>query len=150
MSMMFCRGCQQTKAETEFYIALRRCKECVKAQRRQPENLAKIQARDRARGQLPQHKEAVKARADRYSDKPYRQASAMRAKNPTAAAARTALSNAVRDGRIIRPDRCEACGEACKPHGHHDDYARPFDVLWLCSGCHGAVHRDLNERERVA
>jgi hypothetical protein len=32
--------------------------------------------------------------------------------------ARNAVGNAVRDGRVSRPDRCEACGKNGRIHGH--------------------------------
>lgn len=25
-------------------------------------------------------------------------------------------------------------------HAHHDDYSKPLEIQWLCTGCHGAVH----------
>jgi hypothetical protein len=34
---------------------------------------------------------------------------------------------------------CEVCGEV-EVHGHHPDYDRPRDVVWLCNEHHRAVH----------
>jgi len=52
---------------------------------------------------------------------------------------------AVRAGRLPRPEACQRCGRECVPHGHHADYARPLDVKWLCTACHGAEHRRLRD-----
>lgn len=57
--------------------------------------------------------------------------------------AQRALRDAVYRGKIVKPDRCEDCGERFPPrrlHGHHDDYDKPFDVAWLCQPCHGRRH----------
>ena len=55
--------------------------------------------------------------------------------------ARIKLRIAIRAGRIVRPGACESCSVPCAPHGHHRDYSKPYEVEWLCSGCHGAEHR---------
>lgn len=61
--------------------------------------------------------------------------------------ARNALSNAVRDGKIIRPSVCEDCGkENERIHGHHLDYFRPFHVAWVCPACHRKRHALYPER----
>jgi hypothetical protein len=55
--------------------------------------------------------------------------------------ARIALREAVKAGRIIRPNQCEDCGTTEKPiQAHHADYSKPFDVDWLCAPCHGKRH----------
>lgn len=54
--------------------------------------------------------------------------------------ARTAFGNAVRDGKVIPWPVCavpECCG---KPQGHHPDYSRPLDVVWLCDAHHKEAH----------
>jgi len=53
--------------------------------------------------------------------------------------ARAALKWAVRSGRLRRLP-CAYCGMA-KSEGHHKDYAKPLDVVWLCRPCHRAEHK---------
>ena len=60
--------------------------------------------------------------------------------NPEKAAAGWAVKNAITDGRIIRPGECEICHRECVPDGHHEDYSKPLDIVWLCRKCHSGVH----------
>ena len=67
-----------------------------------------------------------------------------RAKNQRAKAngkrrARDTARNAARRG-IIQRQPCEVCGRT-DVHAHHEDYARPLDVRWLCPAHHGEIHR---------
>ena len=54
--------------------------------------------------------------------------------------ARIKYKNAVRRGKLQRSP-CMVCGEV-KTHGHHRDYNRPLDVLWLCEYHHKEWHKD--------
>lgn len=63
-----------------------------------------------------------------------------RERNPHKVRAQNVLNYAIKKGRIRRPDRCEFCGAACRVHGHHRNYAKPLDVVWLCPRCHKAGH----------
>lgn len=70
---------------------------------------------------------------------------------PVAAAKRAAhimLGNAVARKRITKPALCEACGRPERLDGHHYDYTKPLEVVWLCKPCHGQVHRYENEMAR--
>lgn len=53
--------------------------------------------------------------------------------------ARIALNVAVSKGKVTR-DPCEVCGDR-DTHGHHEDYSRPLEVVWLCQAHHGERHR---------
>jgi ribosomal protein S27AE len=49
---------------------------------------------------------------------------------------------AVKTGRLEKTP-CVECGDE-KVQGHHEDYAQPLVVEWLCAACHTVRH--LGER----
>jgi hypothetical protein len=59
---------------------------------------------------------------------------------PQQMAARAAVNNAVQWGRIIKPTICETCKTTACLDGHHPDYSKPLDVVWLCKPCHATIH----------
>ena len=60
-------------------------------------------------------------------------------RNPIKHAAHNAVSNAVRDGKLLRQP-CEVCGSQ-SAQAHHDDYSKPLDVRWLCTTHHAEWHK---------
>lgn len=57
------------------------------------------------------------------------------------------VNEAIWKGFLVRT-ACERCGsDKQTSHGHHEDYAKPLDVVWLCPRCHKALH---NARRRGA
>lgn len=63
-------------------------------------------------------------------------------RHPEKHKAHTLVRNAIQCGRL-RVMPCEVCGNPAE--AHHDDYAKPLEVRWLCP-CHHAEHH-ANERE---
>lgn len=56
--------------------------------------------------------------------------------------AKAVIGKLLREGKLVRPDACTKCGaSACRIEGHHPDYSKPGDVVWLCTKCHAAEHR---------
>lgn len=48
---------------------------------------------------------------------------------------------AIERGDLIRPEACEQCGgNTGGIEGHHCDYDKPLDVMWLCRWCHKKWH----------
>jgi hypothetical protein len=48
------------------------------------------------------------------------------------------VNKALRTGALVRQP-CEVCGNP-KTDGHHDDYAKPLAVRWLCRSHHRQHH----------
>lgn len=48
------------------------------------------------------------------------------------------VHRALRSGELVR-SACEICGSE-KSDAHHDDYAAPLDVRWLCRAHHKQHH----------
>lgn len=61
-----------------------------------------------------------------------------RAKNGVKAVAHAVFHKAVRRG-VIAPQPCIICGKA-KAEGHHENYSRPLEVIWLCKSHHMMRH----------
>ena len=150
--MILCIKCNVKKPETDYYKSQIRnnnrgqCKECTKARVRanRAANAEYYKEFDRNRANLPHR---VQARKDYQATKQGKKALAKSKaahyyRYPNRSAARSAVTNAVRDGRLHKPSECESCNDTTTLHGHHCDYNKPLDVMWLCDPCHKQWHRD--------
>lgn len=45
-----------------------------------------------------------------------------------------------RRAQAPRPPVCTECGDCVRLTPHHDDYAKPYVVRWLCGWCHSEWH----------
>ncbi len=48
------------------------------------------------------------------------------------------VAKAIKSGRLVRLP-CVVCDDP-KSNGHHEDYSKPFDVIWLCRSHHVQLH----------
>jgi len=48
---------------------------------------------------------------------------------------------AVKLGILSKPKECSKCGQMKRIEGHHEDYSKPLEVIWLCNPCHQALHK---------
>lgn len=118
---------------------LNKCKACTKkdvTEHRQ-NNLEKIRAYDKMRASQPHRVALRKAVVAEYGKKfPHRRK------------ANEAVNNAVRDKRLEKWP-CQVCGDP-KSVGHHPDYDRPLDVIWLCQPHHKQAHALVNAYQEAA
>lgn len=60
-------------------------------------------------------------------------------KNKDRQRVKDAFRYALRTGKLVKMP-CQVCGEV-EVEGHHPDYARPLDVVWLCREHHMEIHK---------
>ena len=123
---------------------LNKCKECTKtdSNKHRVENIEDVRAYDRKRGMLPHRVEARRKYVKTEEGKAAhaRNTRKQNAKFPKRRAARVALGNAVRTGRIIPWTVCAIPTCENVPEAHHPDYDQPLDVVWLCKEHHKQAH----------
>jgi hypothetical protein len=66
--------------------------------------------------------------------------------------AHIAVSFAVTAGELVRQP-CERCGatesaDGGPINGHHEDYDKPLEVIWLCRRCHARRHMELRREAK--
>ena len=76
------------------------------------------------------------------------------ARNPEKYYCHNVLNAAIPDKKLIKSTSCQTCGTSeGRIHGHHPDYTKPLDVMWLCATCHSRQHRlereQLRSKDRV-
>lgn len=153
-----CMKCERTKPLSDFYKHpkmadghLNKCKDCAKRDVR-GNRLANIEHYTMYDNQRAFDPERVAARDEYAKTEAYREShgrstKAYRERNPERYKAQTAVNNAVRDGKLIKPARC-GCGGPGKVQAYHDDYSKPLEVRWMCHVCHEREHH--GERTRHA
>ena len=67
-------------------------------------------------------------------------------KNRHKALARGKLNYEIRVGRM-KKGVCAVCGDT-NTHGHHEDYSKPLEVIWLCKKHHQEFHNDNKRNEK--
>jgi len=53
------------------------------------------------------------------------------------------VNYAVRIGKLIKPKYCSSCNKKKRLYGHHIDYSKALEVIWLCGSCHKLLHNKL-------
>lgn len=159
MDMKECFKCGKEKPLSDFYKHsqmadghLNKCKKCAKKDvaKHREENLDEIRAYDRKRGSLPHRialrddyqKTAAGKIAGDNANRKYKE------RHPNKRAAHLLLGYAIKAGKIIK-ESCSICGSIYRIHGHHEDYCKPLDVIWLCPKHHSELHKKLREIERM-
>lgn len=151
MDAKVCKKCNKEKNVLDFYKSDGKCKPCrreqVKSNREKNAEYYKEYDKKRYKNDP-----RVKARHKRYQSTEAGRAASNKAKskwnerNAVKRGASAIVNNAIKRGEIIKPDSCECCGESnLRVEGHHDDYAKPLDVRWLCCSCHTQWHRENGE-----
>lgn len=129
-----CTGCRVLKPIGDFIRHkykpdghLNLCKVCYHQRNRDDRN--KLRAKKRKL-----YPELVRAK-DRIASKKAQK------KNIVQHKCRLQFRNAIRNGTLIKPNTCSECSSCGQIDGHHKDYSKPFDVIWLCTECHGKTRR---------
>jgi hypothetical protein len=132
VSRKVCSVCEEAKNLSEFYRHpktadgyLNKCKACHKHAviTNRNANLDRYRAYDRGRGNRQTLEDQHRYREE----------------NPKKRAAHVIVGNAIRDGKLLSMP-CEVCGVE-DVHGHHSDYNKPLEVMWLCPEHHKAWHK---------
>lgn len=132
MNTRICERCQTEKPLEEFYRNRSRpqgrsywCKDCCKLYERLPHRKGRhTKWRNSPKGKL---------KTKQYSQEHYQ------GEKPKQKA-RSAIHRLIKMG-IVKRMPCEICGDG-NSQGHHPNYSKPLEVMWLCQ----SHHYDLDRR----
>jgi len=140
-----CFKCGKLKKREEFYPhkdmkdgTLNKCKECAKKDSRKHRRDRLIYYRD-------YDKERNKSQQRRNERNEY--CKEYRMKNPEKYKAHGLLYSAIKRGQIRKDKKCNVCGKKGLIEGHHPDYKKPLEVIWLCTSCHRRLELSKEKEE---
>ena len=146
-----CRRCLEVKSIDNFYVHpnmedghLNICKACKTKDQKDLyyKDVEASRLKERIRGRT-EHKKAILKKS--HSKPEMREKLIINKKrwadaNKDKRKAQWKAIHSVKSGKIERKELCEDCGDKAFAM-HHEDYSKPLDVVWLCTGCHGKRHR---------
>lgn len=148
--MKKCFKCNEVKDLSGFYPHkqmadgyLNKCKEC-----------AKKDSDDNFKRKMLDPEWQIKERERQRKKEDQRRQNGLVKNYPrkvTSAAERKAIygayMNAIKNGKLT-PEPCIVCGKE-KVQGHHEDYSKPLDVVWLCTRHHADRHIHLRNAKTL-
>lgn len=152
--MKTCFKCNIKKELSEFYRHkemadghLNKCKSCTKhdSKNNRINNIEYYRKYDKERAMKPHRVEARKiySKTDNGILARKKHKEKWLNNNSDKRSAHITLNNSIRDGRVIKPEKCQLCGcPSNRLEGHHYDYSEPLKITWLCSKCHHLFHRN--------
>ena len=148
--MKKCFKCNVIKDLSGFYPHkkmadghLNKCKECAKKdsddnfKRKMLDPNWQIKERERQRNKEANRRDLGLARQYKKKTIPYKERKGKYGE----------YMNAIQNGWLT-PQPCEVCGKE-KSQGHHEDYSKPLDVVWLCIRHHQDRHIHLRNAKTL-
>jgi hypothetical protein len=164
MGKKICIKCCKEKDISEYYFSRKKgkyfntCKVCsiIKCREYNIKNRNKVieYLRKYNSENYIKNKELINKRNNEYRKTGSGKLSALkiyrnwRINNKEKLSAQNKLRYAIRVGKIKRLP-CSKCFETHDVCGHHEDYSKPYDVIWLCRSCHGKLHDKRRKNEGV-
>lgn len=137
-----CIKCYIEKPASEFYKQARMkdglfnmCKVCEYARQMSYRERTEYQSRKKYESwheKTPERKRQQRDIAKRMMEK-----------YPEKQKARSMVSQAVKKG-ILKREPCQVCNKE-KSEGHHPDYSKPLEVMWLCKKHHVEEHSKIKQ-----
>lgn len=160
METKVCKKCGRELLISNFYVHkqmsdghLNICKDCVRMRvhNYRENNIDKIREYDRNRPNAKERnrKQRLSVKQDEVKYQKYKEQKNEWAKrNKYKRKAQNRVEIALKNGTLKKSNKCEFCGKInCEIEGHHYNYSKPLDVIWLCTECHGKVHRQYGKIE---
>ena len=152
--MKHCNSCDKDKDESLFGNRKAspdglssKCKECQsaydKARANDPKRVKARAEYAKTPSGIEASKRAKKKWANENKGKVYEITKSYRERHPLKCKAHGMVAYAIKMKNLVRKP-CEIC-ECKKTHAHHDDYAEPLNVRWLCDKHHKEWHAKNGE-----
>ena len=152
--MKHCNSCNTDKENVEFgkraasHDGLSpKCKVCSRAyDKARANNPKRVKAREDYASTDSGKESADRAKkkwAANNKGKVYEITKLYRENNPVKYKAHGMVAYAIKVGNLVSKN-CEVCGNN-KTHAHHDDYAEPLNIRWLCDTHHRVWHKENGE-----
>lgn len=155
--MKTCFKCNETKPYSEFYKHsqmgdgyLGKCKSCTKTDvtGNRNNNLSYYREYDSIRSKTDKRKECLKRTVKKETAS--RLSRAWSQRNIHKKRSQSKVQTAISNGMIQKPSRCVICLEEGQIQGHHPDYSKPLEVMWLCVKCHAKIHKYEKLKSKIS